>query len=75
MRTSLALNGLNMERKVKLELGQLLWKKKKKLYGLFLWIGFNCLKARATSSRQSTLEPPSGFEHGTPGLAFQRLNH
>ena len=55
-------------------------------------MGFNCLKARATSRRQfnllplgsqkflvltsstsegrkaeSTLEPPSGFEHGTPG--------
>ena len=29
-------------------------KKKKKLYGPFLWIGFNCLKARATSSRQFT---------------------
>ena len=24
---------------------------------------------------QSTLEPPSGFEHGTPGLGIQRLNH
>ena len=22
-----------------------------------------------------TLEPPSGFEHGTPGLDIQRLNH
>ena len=22
-----------------------------------------------------TLEPPSGFEHGTPGLGIQRLNH
>ena len=22
---------------------------------------------------QSTLEPPSGFEHGTPGLGIQRL--
>ena len=27
---------------------------KKKLYGLFLWMGFNCLKARATSRRQFT---------------------
>ena len=26
-------------------------KKKKKLYGPFLWMGFNCLKARATSRR------------------------
>ena len=26
--------------------------KKKKLYGPFLWMGFNCLKARATSRRQ-----------------------
>ena len=22
-----------------------------------------------------TLEPPSGFEHGTPGLGIQCLNH
>ena len=66
----------------------------KKLYGPFLWMGFNCLKATATfyhsvpqkflvlilstSERwkaESTLEPPSGFEHGTPGLGIQRLNH
>ena len=24
---------------------------------------------------QSTFEPPSGFEHGTPGFGIQRLNH
>ena len=24
---------------------------------------------------ESTLEPPSGFDHGTPGLRIQRLNH
>ena len=24
---------------------------------------------------ESTLEPPSDFEHGTPGLVIQRLNH
>ena len=24
---------------------------------------------------ESTLEPPSGFEHGTLGLVIQRLNH
>ena len=24
---------------------------------------------------ESILEPPSGFEHGTPGLRIQRLNH
>ena len=24
---------------------------------------------------ESTLEPPSGFEHGTPGLEIQDLNH
>ena len=24
---------------------------------------------------ESALEPPSGFEHGTPGLGIQRLNH
>ena len=27
---------------------------KKKLYGPFLWMGFNCLNARATSRRQFT---------------------
>ena len=25
--------------------------------------------------RMKGLEPPSGFEHGTPGLVIQRLNH
>ena len=32
----------------------------------------------STSERwrdELTLEPPSGFEHGTPGLGIQRLNH
>ena len=24
---------------------------------------------------ESTLEPPNGFEHGTPGSEIQRLNH
>ena len=24
---------------------------------------------------ESTLEPPSGFEYGTPGLGIQRLDH
>ena len=24
---------------------------------------------------ESTLEPPSGFEHETPGLVIQRVNH
>ena len=24
---------------------------------------------------ESSLEPPSGFEHGTPGFGIQRLNH
>ena len=28
--------------------------KKKQLYGPFLWMGFNCLKARATLRRQFT---------------------
>ena len=28
--------------------------KKKQLYGPFLWMGFNCLKARATSKWQFT---------------------
>ena len=33
---------------------------KKKLYGTFLWMGFNCLKATATSRRQFT------FYHSVP---------
>ena len=33
---------------------------KKKLYDLFLWMGFNCLKATATSRRQFT------FYHSVP---------
>ena len=33
-------------------------KKTTKLYGSFLWMGFNCLKARATSRRQFS------FYHG-----------
>ena len=33
---------------------------KKKLYGPFLWMGFNCLKVTATSSRQFT------FYHSVP---------
>ena len=24
---------------------------------------------------ESTLEPPSGFEHGNPGLGIQHINH
>ena len=31
---------------------------KKKLYGPLLWVGFNCLKARATSRRQFTTQFP-----------------
>ena len=27
------------------------------------------------SKAESTFEPPSGFEHGTPGLGIQCLNH
>ena len=64
----------------------ILKKKKKKLYGPFLWIGFKCLKARATSRRQFTndlgrmkgwvdLGAIDGFEHGTPGSGIQHLNH
>ena len=75
-------------------------KKTFKLYGPFLWMGFNCLKAEEalrgnsllfTTSPQKflvliwstlegwtaelTLEPPSGFEHGTPGLLFESLSN
>ena len=67
---------------------------KKKLYGPFLWMGFNWLEEAVyflpLSSQkflvlifptsegwkaEPTLEPPSGFEHGTPGLGIQRRNH
>ena len=37
---------------------------KKKLYGPFLWTGFNCLKARATSRRQFT------FYHKVPRISW-----
>ena len=62
---------------------------KKELYGPYLWMRFNCLKARATSSpkkflaltlstsegwkAESILMPPSGFEHRIPGFGIQRL--
>ena len=48
------------ERLVKSNLSHKLNIKKKKLYGPFLWIGFNCLKATATSRRQFT------FYHSVP---------
>ena len=35
-------------------------KKKKQLYGPFLWTGFNCLKATATSRRQFTFDKLAG---------------
>ena len=31
-----------------------LWNSKKELYGPFLWMGFNCVQARATQRRQFT---------------------
>ena len=63
--------------------------KKKKYYGLFLGIGFNYLKGTdplwgdsllfTTKSpewkAELTLELPSGFEHWTPRLGMQHLNH
>ena len=42
------------ERLVKSNLSHKLNIKKNKLYGPFLWIGFNCLKATVTSRRQFT---------------------
>ena len=39
-------------------------KKLQKLYGPFLWVRFNCLKARATSRRQFT------FNHYVPGNSW-----
>ena len=69
-----------------------------KLYGPFLWMGFNCLQDKShfeevvyflplssqkllvlilpTSEEwkvESNLEPPSGFEHGTPGWGIHKL--
>ena len=41
---------------------------KKKLYGPFLWMGFNCLKARATSRRQFT------FYHSVPRNSWYSFN-
>ena len=46
-------------------------KKKKKLYGSFLWIGFNCLKATATSRRQFTFY---NYWLTTDWLTDQRTN-
>ena len=36
---------------------------------VFIWLTLEGWKA------ESTLEPPSGLEHGTPGLGIQHLNH
>ena len=36
---------------------------------VIIWLTSEGLKA------ESNLEPPSGFEHGTPELGIQRLNH
>ena len=41
-------------------------KKKQKLYGSFLWTGFNCLKARATSRRQYSFYQPRKDERLSP---------
>ena len=35
----------------------------------------NRSEIKVTNGETSTLEPPSGLEHGTPGLGNQRLNH
>ena len=36
--------------------------------------GTHCIDLRRMNA-ESTLELPSGFEHGTPGLGIQHLNH
>ena len=54
--------------RIRLTQSRIIWKesiqekgtKKKKLYGPFLWMGFNCLKAKATLRRQIT------FYHSVP---------
>ena len=43
--------------------------KKKKLFGPFLWMGFNGLKARATSRRQFTF-----YQHGLIGSVRHNAN-
>ena len=65
-------------------------KLKKIFMAPFLWMGFEeavyflpftsqkflvlILSTSEGWKAESTLEPPSGFEHGTPGLGIQRLN-
>ena len=36
---------------------------------------FSCQKFSEGRKAESTLEPPSGFENGTPRLETQRLTH
>ena len=37
--------------------------------------GTHFIDLRRVKKVESTLEQPSGFEHGTPGVGIQRLNH
>ena len=37
--------------------------------------GAHFINLKRIKGAESTLEPPNGFEHGTPGLGTQRLKH
>ena len=37
--------------------------------------GAHFIDLKRIKGAESTLEPPNGFEHGTPGLGIQRLKH
>ena len=54
-----------IKQKAKNKLNRIIAPKKKQLYGpFFLWMGFNCFKATATSRRQFT------FYHSVPGNSW-----
>ena len=42
--------------------------------GYFLWHGFQDFLVLKGWKAELSLEPPSGFELGTPGLEMQHLN-
>ena len=46
---------------------------KKKLYGPFLWMGFNCLKARATSRGNLLFTTKSSEIPGTHFINLRRV--
>ena len=46
----------------------------KKLYGPFLWMGFNCLKARATTRRQFTFIDDADVDDDVDMLVMEMIN-